>query len=411
LLDRYRHHRFENGFVLLTETMPGVRSAAMSLVVPCAALNDPVDAVGLATVVSELTLRGAGPRDSRQLSDDLDRLGLQRSMSTGLYHTRYSTSALSSRVLDGLPLYADIVRRPMMNEADFEPSLDLAMQALEGLADDPRSLALIELRKRHWPEPLGRNAMGEADHLRRISLPQCRADIARRYVPDGSILALAGEIDFDATRDAVERHFGTWSGKVDPVDSPTATSAGQFFVEQLSEQTHIGIACPFVGELEDDYYTARVANEILSGGSSGRLFTEIREKRGLCYSVGTSYAGLKDRGSLLGYAGTSNERAQQTLDAFVAELVRLRDGVDAGEVERAKVGLLSTLVMSGESTSSRAGMIASDYFMRGRVRTLDEVIEKLSAVSHEAVNDLVRRRPLGEFTIVIIGPNELKRPQ
>jgi predicted Zn-dependent peptidase len=153
-----------------------------------------------------------------------------------------------------------------------------------------------------------------------------------------------------------------------------------------------------------------MAIEVLSGGSSGRLFTEIREKRGLCYSVGVSYSSLKGIGTVFGYAGTSNERAQATLDCLIAELHRICDGVAPDELDRAKIGLKASTIMSGESTSARAGAIAHDFFMRGRIRTLDEIKSAIDAVTVDQVNRYLKRNKPGPFTVVIVGPKELKLP-
>jgi predicted Zn-dependent peptidase len=187
---------------------------------------------------------------------------------------------------------------------------------------------------------------------------------------------------------------------------------GNFHHEhQKSEQTHIGIAWPSIPETDKDYYTLRLALEVLSGGMSGRLFTEVREKRGLCYSVWAGYTSLKGQGSVLGYAGTSNERAQATLDCFVSELHRLSDGVTLAELDRAKTGLKASTIMQGESTSARAGAIAHDYFIRGRIRTLEEIKSAIDSVSVEQVNDYLKKHRAGPFTIVTVGPKELKLPQ
>ena len=401
-------HALSNGLTLLIEPMSGVRSAAMSLLLPCGAANDPADAIGAAGILGELSLRGAGSRTSRELSDDLDRLGLQRGMSASLYHTRYTAAATANNLLAGLSLYADVVQRPRLDDAEFEPAQQLALQELEGLDDDPRSLVLIELRRRHWPDPLGRNTMGVAEHLEALTIGRCRTEFERRYTPRGAILGIAGDVDPQRVIELVERSFGGWNGPAPVAIDPNAVKTTAIdFIEQKTEQTHIGIACPYVRDSDPDYYTARIAAEVLSGGSSGRLFTEIREKRGLCYSVGTSYAPLRDRASLLGYAGTSNERAQATLDAFLEEMAKLQDGVTEAEVERHKVGLLSNTVMSGESTGARAGGITSDFFSRGRVRTLAEIVEKISAVTAKDVDAFVRRQPLGPFTVVTVGPTRL----
>jgi predicted Zn-dependent peptidase len=411
LAERYFQHTFGNGLTLLAEQMPGMQSAAMTLLLPAGASTDPADRNGSATVLGELVLRGAGNRDSRQLTEYLDSLGLQRSSSVGVHHTRFGCAAPAAKVMEGLATYADIVRRPHLPEAGFTAARDLALQALEGLEDEPRQKLLLKVREWHLPSPLGRSAMGQKAHLEKLTVELCRADFKQRYHAQGAILSLAGKVDFDAAKAEVERCFGDWAGGTEAELKLMPPPGRTHFEEQKSEQTHIGIAYPSVPETHADYYTARMAIEVLSGGMSGRLFTEIREKRALCYSVGANYSSLRGIGSIFGYAGSSNDRAQATLDCFIAELHRMSDGVTKAELDRAKIGLKASIIMSGESTSSRAGAIAHDYFMRGRIRTLDEISAAIDGVSVDRVNAYLKANKAGPFTIVIVGPKPLDLPK
>ena len=409
--DRYFQHTFENGLTLLGERMPAMQSAAMTFLIPAGCATDPVDRCGSATVLSDLVLRGAGELDSRQLTDHLDLLGLQRGSSTGIHHSRFGCAGVGPKVLEGLMTYADIVRRPQMPESGFEAARDLSLQALAGVDDEPRQKLMIKLREWHFPSPYGRNTMGEKDHLEKLTLALCKVDFVERYQPNGAILALAGNIDFNRLRDDVEKLFGDWQGHNHPPITLMPPPGHFRHEDQQSEQTHIGIAYPSIPETNDDYYAMRLAIEVLSGGMSGRLFTEIREKRGLVYNVSAGYSSLKGQGSILGYAGTSNERAQATLDCFIHELYRLQEGVTAAELDRAKTGLKASSVMQGESTSARAGSIAHDYFMRGRIRTLEEVKASIDAPTLDQVNAWLRANKAGPFTIVTVGPKELNIPQ
>jgi predicted Zn-dependent peptidase len=252
--------------------------------------------------------------------------------------------------------------------------------------------------------------MGTKEHLEKLTVKTARADHAARFHAKDAILAVAGKVEFDALRDEVAKHFGDWAaGK--PVPVRTMPPPGNVHHEdQQSEQTHIGIAYPGIPETDEHYYAMRMAMEVLSGGMSGRLFTEVREKRGLVYNVWAGYTSLKGRGHVLGYAGTSNDRAQATLDTFLAELHRLSDGVTQAELDRAKIGLKASTIMQGESTSSRAGAIAHDWFMRGRLRTLSEIVAAIDAVTLDRVNDWLKAHKPGPFTIVTVGPKALKLP-
>ena len=408
--ERYFQHAFPNGLTLLAERMAGVKSAAMTLLVPAGSANDPVDRTGAANVLSDLVLRGAGTRDSRALTDYLDSLGLQRSSSVGIHHTRFSAAAVANKVIEALPTYADIVRRPRLPESGFQAARDLALQAVAGIEDEPRQKLLLKLREWHFPSPFGRNGMGQREHLEKLTLELCRVDHARRYHAHGSILAVAGDINFGTVKDEVEQYFGDFVGAAPETLEIMPPPGNRHFVPQNSEQTHIGIAWPSVPETDTDYYLVRMAVEVLSGGMSGRLFTEVREKRGLCYNVWAGYSSLQDRGSIMAYAGTSNERAQATLDCMLHEIHRMSQGVTAPELERAKIGLKASTIMQGESTSARSGAIAHDFFMRGRIRTLDEIKQAIDGVTLDKVNAHLAAREAGPFTIVTVGPKALAVP-
>lgn len=405
--DRFYIHTFANGLTLLCEAMPGMQSAAMTLLLRAGSESDPQQFCGMSTILSDLITRGAGARDNRQLTAYLDSLGLQRSTSAAVHHLRLSCAAVAQNVVTALPTYADMVRQPHLPEDGFEAARGLALQALDSVEDEPRQKLMIRLKEMFLPYPMNRNTMGERKHLQAMTLADARADFALRFQPNNAILALAGKIDFAQVHEMADKAFGDWTGAQSPELPRKATGQRTFHETQKSEQTHIGIAWNSVPETDASYYTIRLAMEALGGGMSSRLFTEVREKRGLCYSVWAGYSSLKDLGCILGYAGTSNERAQATLDCFLGELDRLSSGISAQELERAKTGLKASTIMQGESTSSRAGAIAYDHFMRGRIRTLEEIKAALDAVSLDQVNAYLKANPPRDFTIVTVGPKPL----
>jgi predicted Zn-dependent peptidase len=158
---------------------------------------------------------------------------------------------------------------------------------------------------------------------------------------------------------------------------------------------------------DPDYYVALGAVNILSGGMGARLFTEIREKEGLCYSVSASYMPMKDRGSVVAHAASLNHQAQRTLDKLLAELRRLPEGIEEEEVERVRVGLKTSLIMQQESTSSRALSLASDWYYLGRVRPFEEVQAAINGLTAGAILSHLRRCPPGDFSVVTLGPAAL----
>jgi len=408
LEQRFLLHQFANGLTLLGEKMPAVQSAAMTLLLPAGSATDPINQSGSAAVLSDLVLRGAGQRDSRQLTDYLDSLGLQRSSGVGVHHTRFGCAAVADRVIESLATYADIVRRPHLPQAGFDAARDLALQALEGLDDDPRQKLLVKLREWFLPSPLGNNPMGTTEHLKKLTLEISREDWKQRYHAGGAILALAGNIEFEKILDETTRHFGDLAGMAEKPLKLTPPPGPYHHERQKSEQTHIGIAYPSVPEIDPDYYVVRAAMEVFGGGMSGRLFTEVREKRALCYSVWAGYTSMKSSGAILSYAGSSNDRAQATLDCILGEIHRLAKGITQAELDRAKTGLKAGTIMQGESTSARSGAIAHDYFMRGRIRTLDEIKNEIDRLSVDQINQYLGSHLPGPFTIVTVGPKKLR---
>ena len=293
-----------------------------------------------------------------------------------------------------------------MTDEQFAPARQLAIDGVKGLDDDPRHKVMLKLREQFYPEPLGRSTAGEIAELETLTPETTKRIVAETFSPSRTIFSVAGKYDFDAVVGRMEKLFG--EGKKSRAKSLTIGARPGHYkhIQNEGAQVHIGLMTPTVRPSDKDYYNARVAVAVLSGGMSARLFTEVREKRGLCYAVGAQYHSLKEMAGIACYAGTTPDKAQQTIDVIVTEFNRLAEGISEEEIQRAKVGLKSSLIMQSESSSSRAGSIAGDYYMLGRVRTLDEIKAEIDRTSVDSVLDFLRRNRFKEFTVVTIGPRE-----
>jgi predicted Zn-dependent peptidase len=404
-------HTFANGLTLLAERMKDVRSAALNFLIPAGCVYDPPAHPGTASVLTELITRGAGSRSSRELSLALDSLGLDRDESVSSLHVRFWAATLAANLPAALEIYADIIRRPHLPAQDLDAVRALAFQDLQSLEDEPRQKVLVELRRRHYPSPLGQDRRGTQAGIESLTIDRVRDYYRTLFQPHGTILAAAGNIEWKALRDQVERLFGDWTGPEPPSLSLGQAPGGHSHLAKETTQTQIALAYPSVPIGHPDYYAAQGAVQVLSGGMSARLFTEVREKRGLCYSVWASYQTFKDRASVLCYAGSTNERAQETLDVTLHEVRRLVDGISAEEVERVKAGLKSSLIMQEESTSARAGALAGDWYYLGRVRPLEEIQKAIDSLSPRKIVSHLKRCPPRDFTIVTLGPKSLRMPK
>jgi predicted Zn-dependent peptidase len=409
-------HTYSNGLVLVGEEMPGVQSAACTLLIPAGAAYEVADSVnvgcGAATMLAEWVTRGAGSRGSRELLTAFDNLGISHSESAQTIHTSFSAASLSRNLLPALELFADVVLRPHLDELEIEPIRALCLQTLRSLEDDPGTKVIFELRRRHFPEPWGRPSPGSTDGISGMTADALRNFHRKLYRPNGAILGVAGAIDWHRLQDAVGELFRDWKPQPDPRLPEKPGGPQRDHITRETQQIQIALAQSTATVNSPDHYRARAAVAILGGFSSARLFTEVREKRGLCYSVYANYESQRDRAALLCYAGTSTERAQQTLDVVVAELQRLgEDGVDDEELETMRAGLKSSLIMAQESSMSRSSTLASDWYFLGRVRPLEEVSAEMDALTPESVSEYAAHfRDLSDLTILTLGPSALQCP-
>jgi predicted Zn-dependent peptidase len=272
---------------------------------------------------------------------------------------------------------------------------------------------MLKLQEQFYPSPLGRSTVGEIDELEALSADKTEQIIKNNFNLSETIFAVAGKYDFDAVCRQMEDLFvASDKGQGAKEEGREMRDEGRMkskymHINSDSAQVHIGLMTEIVKPGDEDYYNARVAISVLSGGMSARLFTEVREKRGLCYAIRASYHGLKEAAGIMCYAGTTPEKAQETVDVIIREFNRLAEGISEEEIQRAKVGLKSSLILQSESSSSRAGAIGNDYYILSRVRSLDEIKNKIEAVNVDSVVDFLRNNRFKDFTVVTIGPTQL----
>jgi predicted Zn-dependent peptidase len=403
-------HTYRNGLVLVAEPIVSLESAAFSFLIPAGCAYEPKSRAGLGSLTCELGLRGSGKRDSRQFVQDLENLGVERGESVSTSHASYSGATLAKNILPALEIFADLLRRPHFPADQLEPARLMVMQELRAIEDEPAQKVMLELRRHQYPDPWGRPSHGSAESLESITLADVRQHFERHFLPNGTILGVAGNVEWERLKDAVGALFDDWQPRALGEPQTGESLAPVEHIAHESNQTQIGIGYDSLAYSDPDYFQAWGAVGVLSGGMSSRLFTEVREKRGLCYSVYATMHSLRDRGSVLCYAGTSAERAQETLDVTMAELVRLARGIKPDELSRLKARIKSGLIMQQESSMARSGSIARDWYFLGRARTLEEVGALVDALSCESINAYLAAHPPAGFRVVTLGPSPLEVP-
>ncbi|MSQ90879.1 MAG: insulinase family protein [Phycisphaerales bacterium] len=402
------------GLKLAVEPIEGAATTTMAWTVPVGFAGDPIGDLGCgeASVLAEVVLRGAGDRTSKEYSDALDRLGAQRGSSCSAYRMSISATCLGGETDQVLSLLSDVFLRPRIEQSALDASRELVLQSLQSLSDDPQHFVGIKTSEIALPAPFNRHGLGTEAGLASLTTESLRAAWHRRCRPGGSIIGIAGAVDAKSVRDHLEKLLEGWSGTAaEPVVTAPAIG-GTIHEKQPSSQTHMCLAFASPKERDIERLPHRVAVRILGGGGmSNRLFTEVREKRGLCYSVGMSYGCGRDRSLTTVYAGSTPERAGETLACIRKELAEMAKGVTQEEFNRAIIGVKSSIVISGEGTGARASLLASDLFTRGTVRTLAEILASIDHLTLAQVNDHVAKmftpRMLESASLAVIGPGAL----
>ena len=400
-------HILKNGMAVIGEPMEGVESVAFGFMLPAGASRLPEGCCGASNVIADWIFRGAGNKNSRELSDALDGLGLHRVGAVSSSHITVGAALEAGNLAQAIQLYADIILRASLKKDQFKLAKQLAIDSVHSLDDEPRQKVMLKLREQFYPPPLGRSTVGDIDELQDLTDESTRRTIRENFNLSQTIFAVAGKYDFDAVCRQIENLFQvneqTTLGQL-----KTGQKAGKYsHIDNEGAQVHIGLMTETVKPTDGNYYNARVAVSVLSGGMSARLFTEVREKRGLCYAIGARYHNLKEAAGIMCYAGTTPEKAQETLDVIIGEFKRLGKGISEEEVDRAKVGLKSSLILQSESSSSRAGAIGNDYYILGRVRSLDEIKDKIEQTTADSVLSFLQNNNFEDFTVVTIGPKQV----
>ena len=404
-------HQLPSGLTLVAEEMPWLESAAFALLMPAGCAHEAADKLGLASLTCEMAQRGAGPRDSRRFIADLENLGADTSASVSIAHTSVGGAMPSESLPQVLGMFADLVQRPHLPEDQLEDARLGCLQEVRSVEDDLAQKTMQQLRKRHYASPWGRSSQGTAETVTGVTMADVRRHFQSRYSPQGAILSVAGKFDWKKLQAEVERLFGDWKVAAAASIEETPPERRYLHIATESNQTHIGIALEGLSYSHPDYFQIRGAVGCLSDGMSSRLFTEVREKRGLVYTVYAMCHSLKDRGSILAYAGTTSERAQETLDVMLAELKTLHRGITSDEIDRLKGRIKRSLIIQQESSPSRAGSIALDWYYLKKVRTMAELSGIIDGLTAGSINAWLAANPPRAFTVVTIGQKELKVPQ
>lgn len=396
------------GLRFVGERVERSHAVALALRIPAGSKDDPLNKFGLAHLVQETVLLGTRRHNAHALSDAFDFHGIRQGAFTTTEFTGFELRFLPEHLEQAVSLLREVLSEPAFPPKECETAKLQAIQEIKQLEDDPLTKVFVVLKELYLGAEWGHFEVGTESSVPELTRGDVQAFWQARYIPAGTVVSAAGRFDFDLLLRPLETLFGNtgqaWQAEAPPAFSGRCTR----HIPTDNEQTQIALAFPCVPRTDPAYYAARTAIGVLSAGSSGRLFTEIREKRGLAYAVGAQNMSLRGAGVAVVYAGTTAARAAETFDVLKAELANLPTDLAQDELERAKAVFKAQLVMDQESTIARGRALLDDVYSEGRALPIGELVGKIDAVSIDDIKQYWQTHPFEPYALVTLGREALE---
>jgi predicted Zn-dependent peptidase len=403
----------DNGLRLITETMPHVRSVTIGVWLTRGSRHESDERSGIAHFVEHMLFKGSDTRTAEDIAQSIDSIGGQLDAFTAKEYASYYIKVLDEHLPLAVDLLADIVLRPAFAADEIEREKKVVLEEIKMVEDTPDDL-VHELFTQHFWEghPLGRPILGSKETVEGLTRDALRQYFTGAYVGSNIIISAAGNIQHAQVRALIEAAFGAVPKSGEPLNGTSPATVSQVVTRTKDlEQSHVCLGTSCYPQRHDDRYVSYILNTVLGGSMSSRLFQNVREKRGLAYSVFSGISAYRDAGNLTIYAGCANDAVEQVVDLCVAELRAMKQGpVPESELRRAKDHLKGSLMLSLENTASRMSHLARQEIYFDRHFGLDETLEGVERVSADDVmrvaHDLFSGGPLAA-TVVGSGTPDL----
>ncbi|MFZ2870567.1 M16 family metallopeptidase [Zavarzinia sp.] len=396
----------DNGLGVLTVPMPELGSAALGVWVDVGARHESEALNGVSHMLEHMAFKGTERRSARRIAEEIEAVGGILNAFTSREQTAYYARVLRDDVELGADILSDILTRSTFAPDELERERQVIIQEIGQAQDTPDDLIFDMLQEATYPgQALGRPILGSAENVARLTRDEIAGYMADHYRAPAMAVVAAGAVSHEQIRALAEKHFAGLGPRGNAKADPARFVAGDWRDDRDLEQVHLAMSFAGVSYDDPDYFTAQVYATVLGGGMSSRLFQEIREVRGLAYSV-FAYAGSNtDSGTIGIYAGTSEEDAGDLVPVIADEMAKLVTDADEVEVARARAQLRAGYLMGLESPSSVIETIGRQWLNHGHIMSTEEVLDKLAVVDAAAVRRFAERTMRGKPAVAALGPH------
>lgn len=381
-----------NGLYVVTQSLPHLETVALGIWVKAGARDERPEENGIAHFLEHMAFKGTRRRSARAIAEEIESAGGEINAATGMETTTYFARVLKNDWKLALDILADIFTESVLDPEELERERNVILQEIAAARDQPDDLVFdLAQAACYGDHPLGRSILGTADVIGGVTREQMLAWRGRNYWASRIVVAAAGKIGHRAFAAETARLFGKIEMGQQPQREPPVFLPKSETAPKPLDQAHLVLSFAAPGYRDPDIYVLQVMSSILGGGMSSRLFQEVREKRGLCYSVFSFGSAYEDGGQIGVYAATSPEHAPELLNLTSDIMLSVARNVTEAEIARAKSQLKASLVMNLESASARCDQIARQFLAFGMVPSIATLVAKIEAVTAEQVRELAER--------------------
>ncbi len=397
--------RLANGLRVATDRMDSVETVSLGVWADVGTRNESAEINGVSHLLEHMAFKGTARRSARAIAEEIEAVGGHLNAYTAREQTSYYASILADDLPLAVDIIADILQHSTFDAEELARERAVVLQEIGQAEDTPDDIVFDHFQATAFPDqPMGRPVLGRAKIVGTMQGETIAQYMRRHYAPDRLVLAAAGRVDHGKLVELAKKSFNDLTTSDAHSPEPARYQGGENRSERDLEQVHLVLGLPGVSYLDPDYYALGILSTLFGGGMSSRLFQEIREKRGLVYSIYSFNSAFRDGGIFGVYAGTGEKEAEEILPLVIEELRRLPATLSADELDRARAQARAGVLMARESTSNRAEQLAGQILVHGRPLTSEEIMRRIEAVDADQLGRVARRLMAGRPTLAALGP-------
>lgn len=396
-----------NGIQVITETMPQVRTAALGVWIGTGSRYEEARLHGISHFLEHLFFKGTHTRSALDIANAVDAIGGQMNAFTDREVTCLYVKVLADHLPAVMELIADMLLRSALDREALERERQVILEEIKMYEDSPDELVQDLCAQTIWNgHPLGRPVIGTVETVQRLRREDLLAYLEQRYRPNNVLVAVAGDVRHSTVVRLVADALGPWNGSAPPMERDHPTARPDILLRHKeTEQVHLSLGTRGLPQADEARYVMAILDNILGGGMSSRLFQEIRERRGLVYTITSYHAAYREGGLFVIYGAMSPSAAPQVTALILEEIDKVKERISAAELQRAKESLKGGIMLSLESTGSRMTKLARSQLYYGRQLSLDEILARIDGVTADEVQAMAREVLVPErMAMAAIGP-------